>query len=96
MTFNGGDTVEWTSQSAGTIKTKRGEIWAVVPAGTDPRALIPPGAAESGGFGSIGGCLSSRPHESYLVDVGGVLYWPRVCQVRKVEPPPGEAAHGLG
>lgn len=93
-----GDTVEWTSQSAGFEKTKRGVIEAVVPACVRPDICIPEGFRRSkSGFGM------RRDHESYLVRVHGrnaqgrmtygsrKLYWPRVSQLKVV----GEG-NGLG
>ena len=75
--FNIGDTVEWTSQSAGTPRMKRGEVIEVVPAFTYPK---PGGAMANPG--------SPRNHESYIVRAraihGGRLkgpyrrYWPLV------------------
>lgn len=77
MKFQIGDLVEWTSQSAGIVKRKIGEIVYVVPARERPVRLV--GA----------GCGQSRDHESYVVRVrqydrlGEKVirtrgYWPRV------------------
>ena len=74
-----GDTVEWESQSGGYYgKVKRGVIVQVVKAGEvpDPGTMRVLGA----GFGM------SRKHESYLVKVGNVAYWPRVKHLRVVSP----------
>jgi hypothetical protein len=71
-----GDTVEWVSQSGGYYgKRKQGEIVQVVPAGSVPN----PGSLRilGTGFGM------SRRHESYMVRVGNVAYWPRVCRLRQ-------------
>jgi uncharacterized protein YgiB involved in biofilm formation len=79
-----GDTVQWESQSGGYYgKVKRGVIVQVVKAGEvpDPGTMRVIGA----GFGM------SRKHESYLVKVGNVAYWPRVNHLRVVSPnAPGE------
>jgi hypothetical protein len=74
-----GDTVEWESQSRGYYgKVKRGVIVQVVKAGKlpDPGTMRVLGV----GFGM------SRKHESYLVKVGNVAYWPRVKHLRVVSP----------
>lgn len=36
-----GDVLEWTSQSQGTVKKKRGVVVAVVPAGSDLHQALP-------------------------------------------------------
>jgi hypothetical protein len=71
MSLNLGDKVQWKSQSGGYYgKVKRGIICQVVPPGTVPN----PGSLRvlGAGFGM------ARKHESYLVKVGNVAYWPRV------------------
>jgi hypothetical protein len=71
VTFKIGDRVKWQSASAGTWKTKAGEVVAVLPPGADPSraGLRNPGA--------------SRNHESYIVRVregrSSRIYWPRVA-----------------
>ena len=80
-----GDTVEWKSQSGGYYgKVKRGIIVQVVKAGQvpDPGTMRVLGS----GFGM------SRNHESYLVKVGNVAYWPRVKHLRVVSP--NDTLHG--
>ena len=74
-----GDTVEWESQSGWYYgKVKRGIVVQVVKAGEtpDPGTMRVLGA----GFGM------SRKHESYLVKVGNIAYWPRVKHLRVVSP----------
>jgi hypothetical protein len=72
--FAPGDRVEWTSQSAGSTRTKFGFVEAVVAAGERPAAMSKnrnPGGA--------------RDHVSYLVRVrgkNGGLYWPRAAALR--------------
>lgn len=89
--FKVGDVVEWTSQAAGSTKTKRGTIAAPVAAGMLPgyavRRLRDGGLAFSGP--DAGTCVP-RNHESYLVLVQMPasrnaarprkprVYWPRV------------------
>jgi hypothetical protein len=73
-----GNVVEWVSQSGGYYgKVKRGKIVQVIPAGEfpDPGALRVLGA----GFG-----MGGRRHKSYMVRVGNVAYWPRVCHLKIV------------
>lgn len=64
--FKVGDTVQWTSQSAGTWKTKRGVIEMVVPAGKRP---------------SLRGAGLPRNHGSYVARVGGRSCWPLVSKL---------------
>lgn len=73
--FKAGDRVEWTSQSAGTVKRKVGEVVAVVRAGTEVKKYLPPDAPASVANRSFGW---PRRHESYLVRVGKTVYWPLV------------------
>lgn len=77
MSLQIGDYVTWTSQSAGTTKTKAGPVVAIVPAGANPDAVIACDlwADHYVWAGSYG---LPRNHESYLVAVRGKLYWPRV------------------
>ena len=66
-----GSTVQWTSQSAGTVRAKRGMVIEVVPAGVRP---------------DVRGAGMARDHESYVVQVGGRRYWPRVNLLTDVTP----------
>ena len=78
-TFKIGDKVEWESQSGGFYgKVKRGEIVQIVKAGQKPE----PGTLRvlGAGFGM------SRKHDSYLVKVGNVAYWPRVIHLKLSQP----------
>ena len=74
MKFNLGDTVEWTSQSQGYTKTKRGVIIEVVPPNTTPHNKIP----------LMG---MSRNHESYIVKVKSKLYCARVKLLKLADQP---------
>jgi hypothetical protein len=63
-----GDRVTWTSQSAGIVKTKVGEVVRVLQPGERP------------GWKNQG---ASRDHVSYVVRAThGKLYWPRVSQLQ--------------
>jgi hypothetical protein len=66
--FKVGDQVEWVSQADGWSRTKQGVIVEVIPAGKRP---------------NLRGAGSARKHESYLVRVGGRVYWPRVIHLKK-------------
>ena len=78
-----GDIVEWTSQSGGSVRTKRGHIVEVVPEGERPMRR-----RKNWGL--------NRDHESYVV-MAHVLngskaqrkwfrsYWPRVNKLKLVE-----------
>lgn len=74
--FRVGNVVEWTSQAAGRPTTKRGEIVAIVPAGESCLRHVPKGLRTQrlgGGF--------PRNHDSYIVNVNGQAYWPRVSHL---------------
>ncbi|WP_059040605.1 hypothetical protein [Paenibacillus rubinfantis] len=45
--FEVGQKVEWTSQAAGSAKTKVGAVHAIVPAGRDAFSFIPDGVSRS-------------------------------------------------
>lgn len=79
MRFKVGDVVTWTSQSGGYSKTKTGTVLAIVPAGSSP--VVPEGyrANSKAGYGF------GRSHDSYLIAVGKVIYWPRVICLNPVE-----------
>jgi len=66
-----GSSVKWTSQSQGYELAKEGVVVAVVPPDTNPVAVAPAGSKLS---------MTGLPrnHESYLVQAGKRLYWPRV------------------
>jgi len=72
MTFQFGQTVEWTSQAQGSTKTKRGHVVQVVAAGQRPNREHFPDLYTSAG------CGWGRKHESYVVRVGNRHYWPVV------------------
>lgn len=73
--FGLGVIVEWTSSSAGTTKTKRGEIVQVVHKWTKPDFARFPSLIGAG----------TRDHESYVIKVGSTLYYPRVSALRSVQ-----------
>ena len=82
-----GDTVEWTSQSAGTTKVKRGAVVSVIPIigvvkpGKHPWRLLP---SEFGWAYTLS--PGTRRDVSYIVDVPGVgPHWPRASWPRVVE-----------
>ena len=75
--FKIGDSVEWSSSSAGTTKVKSGLVEAVIQAKKYPTDEQ---RKEADAYGI------ARPHVSYLVRVPGrtekskgKLYWPRVA-----------------
>lgn len=91
MGFRLGDTVEWTSQSAGRVKTKRGHIVVEVAAGefvTD--ALVQGELAHH--RRAFDGTSTLRPTVSYVVyvDAEKALYWPRANLLKKIEKGPPE------
>lgn len=77
--FKVGDTVHWTSSSAGSTKRKNGVVEEVVFAKTLPLSA-------GNGLASYG---QPRDHVSYVVRVGatetrrGQLYWPRAAALQK-------------
>jgi len=73
--FAEGDEVTWTSQSQGFEKRKHGKIVRVVASGIGPS--VPQGMRVQGA--GLGG---ARNHQSYLVGIGNILYWPRVTLLR--------------
>jgi len=81
-----GDIVTWTSQSAGLTKKKTGTILAVVPAGHDPAKIadaVDPIHPWSRFYYQLSGCFGNpRDHDSYLILVGPVIYWPRVSLLK--------------
>ena len=89
-TFSIGDQVEWTSQAAGTVRTKRGEVVAVVSRGVRYQDALRSLREERGEQFSqhFDGGLP-REHESYFVAVSNPsgrgkrkLYWPRTSALR--------------
>jgi hypothetical protein len=71
IAFRYDDRVEWTSQSHGFRKTKRGRVAQVVSAGFLPDRVMFPELYRGAGIGM------ARDHESYVVLVGSKPYWPR-------------------
>ena len=75
-----GTKVAWSSQSAGIVKEKRGVVYAVILAGTQPTR--PMGIRHPG---------ASRYHTSYVIAVArggrktGRMYWPRMAHLRRVD-----------
>ena len=87
-----GDIVEWSSQSHGTVKTKRGKVIAIVPKGTRQefdflRDL--PGSRIK--FTTIGFGVAPSKFDRALIEVpratgnGNDYYAPRIEWLRKVE-----------
>ena len=84
-----GDWVEWTSQSASFVRTKRGVVVQVLGPGQKIQKFVsamgPDWSVPSSGFGD------PRDHQSYLVAqlnngrIGSRLYWPRVRHLRQIE-----------
>lgn len=81
MKFNIGDRVRWTSQAGGHAKEKRGEVVAIVPAGTDARDVVPRDLSD----GPMDAYGLPRGEESYIVRVKRSAYWPRACHLKKDE-----------
>lgn len=85
------DLVEWTSQSHGSTKTKRGIVYRIVPAGQHPISCLRDEDRAKIDFSSFDGSGSSRSIESYLVLVHPpkasrrkpTLYWPKVAYLAK-------------
>lgn len=90
--FKVGDTVKWTSSSAGSTKTKRGEIVLVVaPGSASGRKALQYIADRRATHRSAFGGGWERDHVSYLVCVPGatpkskpILYWPRAAALKRV------------
>lgn len=85
--FSQGDSVTWTSQSAGVAKSKTGTIEQVVPAKSCPDRECFLQLYTGPGVGL------PRDHESYVVRVpgktpksAGKLYWPRVSALGPATP----------
>jgi hypothetical protein len=75
------DRVEWTSQSAGYVRTKVGVVVGLVPVGHLPDRERFPSLYRSVGVGM------PRDHISYVVKVPGRgVYWPVAKKLRKVQP----------
>lgn len=68
-----GDVVEWTSHSKSVLRTKRGTIKFIVPAGRSAAVY----GIRNPGF--------PRNDVSYIVEVNGRLYWPRTVHLKKVD-----------
>lgn len=85
LRFNIGDRVEWESQASGTVSHKRGNVVLVVPANVGiidhagVYVFTPFAKKVLGGKYRASDIYRSEPRseESYVVDVGGKLYWPR-------------------
>lgn len=86
--FKLGATVEWTSSSGGSSKTKRGQVEVIVPAGSYVEKLTT----------ELNWPGGPRYHESYLIRVHGKtarskgkLYWPVVSRLVLVKQEGGSA-----
>lgn len=80
-----GDTVEWESQSRGTIAVKSGTIIALIPPGVEKWDVIKTVLSPEYAIDRVGGG-GVRDHWSYLVEVDGVgsqkrIYHPRVRDI---------------
>ena len=82
-TFKVGDEAEWTSQAGGHTKTKQGKVVAVVPVLVRPFTVARKHLEGRYNLHDIDGGLGMRRHESYLIDVKGRLYWPRVSALQR-------------
>jgi hypothetical protein len=80
-TFHIGDKVHWTSQSAGRRKAKDGVVVAKVQA-DEIISIALQRLSFTGLHLTFDAGPSARNHESYIVDVNGMLYWPRVNLLR--------------
>lgn len=75
------DSVEWTSQAQGYVRTKIGVVVGIVPVGHLPDRDRFPSLYRSSGVGM------PRDHVSYVVKVTGrCVYWPVVKKLQKVQP----------
>jgi len=74
-----GDEVTWQAKGSDYVRTRRGKVVAIIPAGHP--AVIPEGYKMAPG--SFGGG-NSRDHESYVVAVDVDAFWPKVSDIKKV------------
>ena len=82
--FKKGSMVYWSSQAAGSLKTKEGVVAEVVPPGKKP-SMIDPKL-----------CGEGRASESYVVKCGSKYYWPLVSKLISDEKPSGPSAEPKG
>lgn len=75
-----GDIVRWTSQSQGSSTTKEGEVFDILPTGSQPSKEMYPILWKGVGPGS------GRNKESYIVKVGSKFYWPIASKLEIVQP----------
>lgn len=94
-----GNKVKWTSQAGGNTKTKHGVVVAIVPALDRIHNVVRP-FLNPGNIPKIrkykeafDAASYPRDHKSYVIEVPSVsgkgkstLYWPRVSQLKFVEP----------
>ena len=71
--------VEWVSQASGVTSQKTGRIVQIVPPGQKPFERFT-NLYRNRGVQTV----NVRKHESYVVDVGGRFYWPRVSALQPV------------
>lgn len=86
--FNVGDAVQWTSQSQGSSKTKRGTVHAIVPVGRTATVFIPKGTPKASI--KFDGLYSDRERYVIAVPRGGKsvkvdYYCPRPSLLQLVE-----------
>lgn len=74
-TIKKGTKVKWRSHANGIFKTKKGTICAIVRAGAKPPKAV---------IGKLKTSGTPRKGVSYVVDVAGKFYWPRVGQLQTV------------
>ena len=88
--FRKGARVIWTSQGSGTVRTKTGNIVAVIKKNEDPSDKVAL-TLQSKPLSLRLGSLTPRDHVSYLVvsdqkrhDLH-ILYWPKVKDLAEIE-----------
>jgi hypothetical protein len=72
--FQIGDKVTWVSQSGSYTKAKAGVVFALVPAGKRPDTTLR----------GLQNCGLGRDHESYVIKVKTMYYWPKVSYLQKI------------
>jgi hypothetical protein len=76
--FSIGDTVTWVSKSKGYTRRKIGVVVVVVAPHENPGEVW----CKTGLRKCTPYFGTSRRHQSYMIDVDGVAYWPRVSQLK--------------
>ena len=78
--FSLGQIVRWRSQASGTYCTKQGKVVEVLPPGFKPSTRFK-SLYRNRGVQTV----SPRKHVSYVVEVDGKAYWPRVKKLEAVD-----------